>query len=272
MKVDVRGLCFEVYVAGPDNGAPVLLLHGFPQHAGEWDQVAPGLHAAGYRTIAPNQRGYTPDARPDDWQDYKMTECVADALAIVDKLVPGPVDVVGHDWGALVGWHLASMHPDRVRTLTAVSVPHPLAIADAMRDDPEQRERLSYLKLFRNTEKAEQVLLDEDARRLREMFDGVPEDLVDGYLRPLLEPGGLTGPLSWYRARSRADEDGIGPARVPTTFVWGEEDPGFGPVAARRCRAHVVGDYRFVPLADTGHWIPDQAPQQLTAAILHQLG
>src|SRR5258707_2011934 len=142
MKVDTRGLTFEVQVAGPERGAPVLLLHGFPQHAGEWDAVVPGLHAAGYRTIAPNQRGYSPDARPAEVKAYRMAECVADALAIVGELVPGPVDVVGHDWGALVGWYLASGYPDRVRTFTAVSVPHPLAVADALREDPEQRERL----------------------------------------------------------------------------------------------------------------------------------
>ena len=124
MTVTARGLEFEVRVGGPAGGQPVLLLHGFPQHGGMWDAVVPALHQAGLRTYAPDQRGYSAGARPSDVDTYRMTEFVADAVALLDALDLGRVHVVGHDWGSIVAWHLAGEHADRVRTLTAVSVPH----------------------------------------------------------------------------------------------------------------------------------------------------
>src|SRR6185369_7464160 len=143
----------------------------------------PALHAAGLRTIAPDQRGYSPGARPAGVEAYSMHRVVADALGLLDAYGLARAHVVGHDWGAAVGWNLAGRHPDRVATLTAISVPHPAA----------------------------------DARRLRVMLGPVP---ADDFVRPLTEPGALTGPLNWYRAMSRRDLDGLGPVTVPTTYVW----------------------------------------------------
>ena len=116
---------FDVSCTGPEDGEAVLLLHGFPQGADVWARVAAALAGEGYRAIAPDQRGYSPGARPTGAGAYRVRELVADALAVVDALVePGArAHVVGHDLGALVAWSLAARHPDRVRTLTAVSVP-----------------------------------------------------------------------------------------------------------------------------------------------------
>jgi len=270
-QATVRGLTFDVRVAGDEDGEAVLLLHGFPQHAGEWDRVLPALHAAGLRTVAPDQRGYSPGARPSDVDAYRMAEVTADALAIVDALGFDTVHVVGHDWGALVGWQLAARHADRVRTLTAVSVPHPLAYAMARAEDEDQRERSAYIKLFRQPGKAEDVLLREDARRLRAVYTGVDPADVDTYAAPMLEPGALTAALNWYRAMSRADLDGLGPVEVPTTYVWSDGDLAVGRVAAESCAAYVTGDYRFVPLPGVSHWIPDEAPGALAEAILQRV-
>ena len=271
MNLAVRGLTFDVRLDGPEEGRPVLLLHGFPQHSGEWGLVLPALHAAGLRTIAPDQRGYSPGARPARISAYTQGEAVQDALALLDALDIDSAYVVGHDWGALVGWQLASRYPDRVRTLTAVSIPHPIAMADAIATDPDQQQRSAYIQLFRQS-RAEQLLLDDGARRLRAMFAGCPPELVDSYVTPMLEPAALTGGLNWYRALSRADNDGLGPTPVPTTFVWGDQDPASGPVGASRCGNYVTGDYTFVVLPGVGHWIPDEAPDQLAAAILDRIG
>ena len=198
MKVAARDLVFDVRVRGPEAGRPVLLLHGFPQHGGMWDDVVVRLQAAGLRAYAPDQRGYSPGARPSDVDTFRMANCVEDAVALLDALGLPAVDVIGHDWGAVVGWHLAAKHSSRVRTLTAVSVPHPSAVQRARQLD-DQKERSSYMRLFAMAGKAEEVLLAEDARRLRALFEPLPPSRVDRYVGRLLEPGALTGALNWYR-------------------------------------------------------------------------
>ncbi|PWU55350.1 alpha/beta hydrolase [Micromonospora sp. S4605] len=270
MRIDARGLRFEVRVGGPEGGDPVLLLHGFPQHRGEWDDVVPALHAAGLRTYAPDQRGYSPGARPEAVEAYRMDELVADALAVLDALGAPTAHVVGHDWGALVGWELAVRHPQRVRTLTAVSVPHPAAMAYALANDPQQKVRSAYIVLFRQPGKAEKVLLGLNATALRRMLAGVGDaDRVAAYAEPMREPGALTAALNWYRAMpSRTELAATGPVTVPTTFVWSDQDVAIGRAAAEACAERVSGDYRFVELPGVSHWIPDEAPAPLAEAIL----
>jgi pimeloyl-ACP methyl ester carboxylesterase len=269
MRVDARGLTFEVRTGGPEGGVPVLLLHGFPQHGGEWDDVVPALHAAGLRTYALDQRGYAPGARPTAVEAYRIPELVADAAAVLDVLGVASAHVVGHDWGSIVAWGLAAVHPERVRTLTAVSVPHPAAMGHALATDPRQKARSSYIALFRKPGKAEKVLLALNAAALRKLLGGVGDAArVARYADPMREPGALTAALNWYRAMSGADMKAVGPVAVPTTFVWSDRDIAIGRTAAEACASHVTGDYRFVELAGVTHWIPDEAPGPLAEAIL----
>lgn len=266
MRISARGLTFEVHAGGPADGEPVLLLHGFPQHSAEWELVLPALYDAGLRGYALDQRGYSPDARPAAVEAYRMAECVADARAVLDALDVESAHVVGHDWGALVAWNLAARHTDRVRTLTAVSVPHPLAMVEAMANDADQRARSAYIGLFRESGRAEQHLLADDAAALRGLLAGVGEERVERYVRPMREPGALTAALNWYRMLGA--DDPPGPVRVPTTFVWSDGDVAIGERAARACAAHVAGDYRFVILEGVTHWIPEEAPDALAQAVL----
>lgn len=166
------GLTFDLRVGGPADGDPVVLLHGFPQNAAEWDGVTARLNAAGYRTYAPDQRGYSPSARPDGVDAYALDHLVADVLSLLDHLGLASAHVVGHDWGAIVAWHLTARHPDRVRTLTALSVGHPRAFVTALRSDPDQRKKSSYIYFFRRRWIAERVLLAFNARTLRGVFAG----------------------------------------------------------------------------------------------------
>ena len=266
-QVRLGELTFDVRVGGPIDGAAVVLLHGFPENASMWSGVEPALHAAGLRTIAPDQRGYSPGARPAGVEAYSMHRVVADALGLLDAYGLARAHVVGHDWGAAVGWNLAGRHPDRVTTLTAISVPHPAAHAAALRDDEDQQRRSGYIAVFRRPD-AEDLLLAEDARRLRVMLGPVP---ADDFVRPLTEPGALTGPLNWYRAMSRRDLDGLGPVTVPTTYVWGTEDLAVGRAAAEDCAAHVTADYRFVELPGVSHWVPEQEPDTVARLALERI-
>ncbi|MCW2530977.1 MAG: putative hydrolase or acyltransferase of alpha/beta superfamily [Blastococcus sp.] len=275
LHVDVGDLTFDVRADGPEDGRPVLLLHGFPETSASWAAVSPLLARAGLRTYAPDQLGYSPGARPDEVGAYStqsLTQVTADLMTALD--LP-QADVVGHDWGANVAWALAAWHSDRVRSLTAVSVPHPAAYTVAYRTDPEQKERSAYIRLFWQEGKAEEVLLADGARRLRRMLSGgegdsgVPAEAIEEYVAVLSAPGALSAALNWYRAMSSSER--VAPIEVPTTYVWSDGDVAIGRTAAEACANYVTGDYRFVELPGITHWIPEQAPDQLAAAILDRI-
>jgi pimeloyl-ACP methyl ester carboxylesterase len=276
LRIDVGDLTFDVRADGPEDGRPVLLLHGFPETSASWAAVTPLLTRAGLRTYAPDQLGYSPGARPDEVAAYStpnLTQTTADLMTALE--IPR-ADLVGHDWGANVAWALAAWHPDRVRSLTAVSVPHPAAYTVAYRSDPEQRERSAYIRLFWQEGKAEEVLLADGARRLRRMLSGgeqdsgVPLEAIDEYVAVLSAPGALTAALNWYRAMSSGER--VDPVGVPTTYVWSDGDVAIGRTAAEACANYVTGEYRFVELPGITHWIPEQAPDRVATAILHRIG
>jgi len=251
----------------------VLLLHGFPETSLSWSAVTPLLAEAGLRTYAPDQLGYSPGARPGEVEAYALPNLVQVTADLMTALDIPVAHVVGHDWGANVAWALAAWHPDRVRTLTAVSVPHPTAYTLAYRADPEQRERSGYIRLFWQAGKAEEVLLADGARRLRRMLDapdsGVPAEAVDVYVAQLSAPGALTAALNWYRAMSSGTR--VDPVDVPTTYVWSDGDVAVGRTAAEACADQVTADYRFVELTGITHWVPEQAPEHLVRAILDRI-
>jgi pimeloyl-ACP methyl ester carboxylesterase len=275
LRVDVGDLTFDVRVDGPDDGRPVLLLHGFPETSLSWAAVTPLLTEAGLRTYAPDQLGYSPGARPAEVEAYSMQNLAQVTADLMTALGLPRADVVGHDWGANVAWTLAAWHEDRVRSLTAVSVPHPGAYTVAYRADPEQKERSGYIRLFWEAGKAEQVLLEDDARRLRRMLlgangeTGVSPESADEYVAVLSAPAALTAALNWYRAMSSSIR--VDPVRVPTTYVWSDGDAAIGRTAAEACADFVAGEYRFVELPGITHWIPEQAPKELATAILDRI-
>lgn len=266
--VTVGDLTFDVRSTGPEDGDPVLLLHGFPETSLSWLEVAPRLADAGFRVLAFDQRGYSPGARPTDVEAYATDLLAGDVLGVADALGLATFHLVGHDWGSAVAWVVAARHPERVRTLTAVSLPHLAAYNAALRTDPEQQEKAAYIGLFREPGKAEDLLLADGARRLTAMYgETVPVGLVVRYVAHLAEPGAMTAALSWYRAMG-ASLGETPSVQVPTTFVWGADDMAIGRVPAEACGDHVDADYRFIELAGVGHWIPEQAPDSLAEAII----
>ena len=270
--VTLGDLTFDVHVTGPADGTPVVLLHGFPETARSWEAVAPQLAEAGLRVLMPDQRGYSPGARPDGVSAYTIDLLVGDVIGLLDATGLGQAHLVGHDWGAAVAWQVAARHPDRISTLTAVSVPHLAAYGWALREDADQQARAAYIKLLRQEGKAEHVLLEDDARRLRAMYgDRVSPESIDEYVRVLSEPGALTAALNWYRAMTREFSE-LAPVRVPTTYVWSTGDSALGRVGAERCGEFVDAPYEFVVLDDVSHWVPEEAPDALAKAILARIG
>ena len=267
LRIPSGDLVLDAVATGPADGPVVVLLHGFPQSSRSWRGVWPALAGAGLRVVAPDLRGYSPDARPVGVEHYRMPLLVDDVLAVVDATGGGPVHLVGHDWGAAIAWHVAARHPDRLRTLTAVSVPHPLAFVEALTTDADQRRRSQYMRDWLSPE-TETALL---AGGLEEVFGGVPELDAEPYVAALRAPGALTAALNYYRAQSRADLDGLGPVTTPTLHVWSDQDAALGRAGALATAAHVVGPYRFEVLEGVSHWVPEQAPDRLSDLLLSHL-
>ena len=269
MQLDRGGLVFDVRVAGPVDAPVVLLLHGFPQTSHCWRSVVPLL--PGFRVVAPTQRGYSRGARPAEVEDYRLPLLVGDALGVLDALEVDRAHVVGHDWGAAVAWQLGARHASRVRTLTAVSVPHPSAFLLALSGDADQRARSTYMKDFAQPG-YDQVLLADGAAGLRELFGGMPPEVdIEAVVAAAQEPGALRSWLSWYAAQRREDVEGTPAVTVPTLHVWSDQDAALGRTGAELTGRFVTGPYRFAELAGISHWIPEQAPEQLAALLLEHL-
>ncbi len=257
---------FSARADGPADGDVVLLLHGFPETSYEWRKQLPALADAGYRAVAPDQRGYAAGARPADVDDYRIEKLAADTLGFADALGAERFHLVGHDWGGAVAWIVAGNHGDRLRTLTVVSTPHPTALSTSIASG-EQRERSAYMLRFREPD-AEDWFLRDDAALLRSLYEGSglhDRDAADEYVRVFTDRDALTGGLNWYRANDfRAP---IGPITVPTMYVWSTDDVALGREAAEGTGAYVEGPYRFEVLEGVSHWIPEEAPDALNALL-----
>jgi pimeloyl-ACP methyl ester carboxylesterase len=273
-QIAVGPFTFDALVDGPETGPAVLLLHGFPQTSAAWRGQVSALAAAGYRVVAPDQRGYSPGARPADVSAYAMPELVGDVLGLADALAIDRFHLVGHDWGGAVAWQVAGRHPERVTTLTSVSTPHPLALRRAFRGElgGDQSSRSSYMEFFRQPDSQDRML-DDDAALLRLTFaaSGMPEGKERPYVEALGTSEALGAALNWYRAATIDDADGLGPITMPTMYIWPTEDVALGREAAEATAACVDGPYRFEVFEGVGHWVAEQAPERLAAVLLDHL-
>jgi pimeloyl-ACP methyl ester carboxylesterase len=269
---------FTVAAAGPADGPLVLMLHGYPQSRHSWRQQVPALGAAGYRAVAPDQRGYSPGVRPDPargLEAYSVDRLVQDVLDLADAAAgPGAAfHLVGHDWGGHVAWVTAHRHPGRIRSLAVLSRPHPAAFRRAYKEDADgQQHRSRHHRTFHDPATGP-LLLEDGARRLRARLaeQGVPAPAIEEYLSVLGEPAAIEAALSWYRAAGSLTAVEVGPIAVPTLYVWGERDATVGPTAARYTGDFVTGPFRFEILPRVGHFVTDEAPAAATALLRSHL-
>jgi pimeloyl-ACP methyl ester carboxylesterase len=265
-------LTFDVIDAGPADGPVVVLLHGFPQFNTSWNAVIDRLTAKGYRCLAPNQRGYSPGARPTRRRDYRTTELVEDVRALIDASGAQRVHLVGHDWGALAAWATAAELPGRLASLSILSVPHPAAFLKAL---VTSRQFLAswYMYFFQLPWLPERLLLGRDRTGARiswmlRRFGKQAAERADRDARAMAEPGVLTAALNWYRAIPLTDpRQTREKISVPTLFMWSDEDTALTEKPARETERHVSGEYRFEVLHGS-HWIPDEQPDKAADLLL----
>lgn len=265
LRITVGELTFHVLACGPVDGTPVMLLHGFPQNATTWVPLLERLGAAGYRAVAPTQRGYSPGARPADRSAYALDHLTGDVLGIATALGMRRFDLVGHDWGGVVGWALASGSPDRVQTYTSLSMPHPAAYIRALAG--RQGVRSLYAAFFQLPVVPELVLGAADGVVLRRSLEvtGLSPTDAARYVS-VLDAASRHAALQWYRATDPRTLAALGPAVVPTLYVWGRNDAALGRVAAEATADHVTAPYRFEEL-DASHWLPEECPDVVGALI-----
>ena len=278
--IRANGLRFRAMVDGPPDGDMAILLHGFPEGAESWSKQVDALAKAGCMAVAPDLRGYGLSDAPDGVEQYAVGHLVEDVAGIIKAFGRSEAHLAGHDWGAIVAWFFAARHPEMTKTLTALSVAHPAALAEASRVDEDQRQRSRYVALFVQEGKAEHVLADEEHRRLRAMFalgpnpDAVPPAVIDHFVRSLNRPGRLTAALNYYRANlgagggawaALAQEVKIS---TPTVLVWGDEDPALGRRAVEATANHVQGPYRLEVLEGAGHWLQFERPAEVGRSLV----
>ncbi|MHB8268594.1 alpha/beta fold hydrolase [Bradyrhizobium sp.] len=266
-------LTFDTLTAGSSDAPLVLLLHGFAESMHCWRAQVAALAAAGYRAIAPSQRGYSPGARPDvsDTANYHIDRLMDDAMAIVAACGHGDrrrFHLVGHDWGGSIAWSLADRYPQRLASLTVLSRPHPNAFNRALQlPDGEQAQRSRHHKAFLEPDAADVVLAD-NCRWLRERLAAasVPAAAIERHLGVLGNKDTMEAALAWYRARG-AIRGPLGVIEVPTLYVWGDADDTVGRIAAEGTKDFVSAPYRFEVLPGVGHFAADQAPDRVSELL-----
>lgn len=267
----VAGDGVELALLDEGEGPAVLLLHGFPDSSALWRHQIPVLVDAGFRAIAPDLRGFGESERPGAVEDYAISRSLTDMLAVLDALGVERAHVVGHDFGAALAWAMAGLAPERVERLAVLSVGHPNATRER---SIEQREKAWYQLFFLFEGVAEELLMRDDWKLLREFSRGDGD--TDRYLADLSRPGALTAGLNWYRANLRPERE-LSPrpfpaVAAPTLGIWSSGDNYLTEAPMLRSAQHVTGPWRYERIEGASHWLQLDAPERVNELLLEFLG
>ena len=275
----IRADGVELHVAVAGSGAPVIMLHGFPENWTSWRRQFAPLVNAGFSASAPDMRGYNESDRPTELRAYHLRHLVNDVASIVRATGHGRAHVVGHDWGGVVAWTFAGYHPELLSKLVILNAPHLDIFLDKVRRPP-QMFRSSYVLLFQVPGVAEWTLSAWNYRLLRKLFPGLSGRSgafrgadIDHYVRGLSAPGALTAALNYYRANVRPEP--LAQARrarveAETLVIWGDRDPSLGVELLDDL--HTVAPHaRVHHIPDAGHWVQNEAPDEVNRAMVEFL-
>ena len=257
---------------GPADGPAVVLLHGFPEFWYGWRKQIPALAAAGFRVVAPDQRGYNNSAKPSHISAYALSELTADVLRVMDALGRQRVHVVGHDWGGIVAWAVAMQHPERVERLAILNAPHPGVARSWLTTSPRQMLRGWYIGMFQLPALPERLL---SLRTLTATSKAgtFTTDELGRYEAAWDKPGARSGMIHWYRALARyarAEDMAALRVRVPTRIIWGALDPFLlRELASASLRLCDEGE--LVELPDATHWLHHEEPEVVNRLIIDHL-
>ena len=272
--VAANGLTFAIDECGSGDDI-ALCLHGFPESRMSWRHQLPVLAAQGWRAVAPDMRGYGGTTRPAHKSDYHIDHLLADVGALFDALGAKRRLLVAHDWGALIAWVFAMRRVRGLEGLVIMNVPHPRVFRDILRTSWAQKRKSWYVAFFQLPWLPEALLGAGHARAIGRAFtdsavnkSAFPADVVDHYRANAMQPGALTAMINYYRANfPDVLAEPVVVIDVPTLMVWGEQDVAID-IANTRGYGPLVGDFTLVRLSDASHWVQQDAPEKVNAALL----
>lgn len=273
-RIQAAGVGLSCIEAGPADGPLVILLHGFPEDALSWRAQIEALAAAGHHVLAPDQRGYGDSDRPQGVEAYALDVLADDVIALADALGHDRFDLAAHDWGGTVAWWTAMRHPERVRRLAILNGPNPVAMKSYLKQSASQRRHSAYIAFFQLPVLPELVLGAGGFALLRRTLSrssrpgAFSAADLERYRLQWSEPGAMTAMLNWYRAL-RVKPRGRLSRRVvpPTLILWGAGDAFLERGLAEAC-AQMCDDGRLIFLEDATHWVLQEQPAAVSAALL----
>lgn len=273
-RLKANDLEFHIRVAGMQNDGPgLILLHGFPESSLMWQPLLNKAASEGYQVLAFDQRGYSPKARPSEVEAYQIDQLVQDVLSIADQVGFDTFHLVGHDWGAGVGWKTVMDFPERIHTWTAMAIPHSGVFFNALKNHPEQQKRSAYMKRLQMPFVPE-FLFALNQQKVAEGLKGRwTKEQIQESLAIQREYGALTAALNWYRAANIAntiDQSFEKNIHRPTLFIWGKKDPVVASEIIPFQKAYIRAPYQELALT-TGHSILQSKPDSVMLAILSHL-
>ena len=268
------GIRLHAVAAGPRLAPLILLLHGFPEFWEGWRKQIGPLAAAGYRVIAPDQRGYNLSDKPPQVSDYAMPRLTGDVLAIADQLGCERFHLAGHDWGAVVAWNVALQYPQRLHKLAIINVPHPSVMARALETDPRQWLRSWYALFFQLPWLPEVAFsafnfwLGTRALRLSSRPGTFTAEDLARHRAAWSQPGAMTASINWYRAVARHRPTIADPrVRTPTLILWGKHDMFLLPTLAQDSLQY-CDSARLTYFPDATHWVQHEEPEKVNQSLL----
>ena len=269
--INIGNLAFNCRVSGDEHQELVVFLHGFPESSAMWTALMQSVSKSGYYCVAPDMRGYSEGACPKGIKNYGIKNLVKDILDIVDFLDKEKFHLVGHDWGAAIGWNIVYQHKEKVLSWSALSVPHSRAFGKAIKMDKVQQKKSSYIKWFLLPWLPEIYIRRNDFNMFRRLWKHSDKEEVEAYLRIFKQKKCLTAALNYYRANlGRGKRVPIGTVDTPTLFIWGNKDLAVGSFAAYENEKYVKGDYLFVEV-DGGHWLVQTNFKEVERAVTGHL-
>jgi len=254
--ITTNGIRLHTALAGPEDGEPVILLHGFPDAWFGWEIQIESLAASGFRVIVPDQRGYNLSDKPKGVTNYTMDTLVDDILGLADALDYDRFHLAGHDFGAMVSWNLAMRQPARVNRLAIANVPHPAVMRDYLRTHPKQMLKSWYAFFFQIPALPEFAVRANNWRFLiSAMPDDFTEEIQGRYRKAWGQPGAMTGMINWYRALMRHSRSTISAKiQMPTIILWGQQDAfisyEMAPLSVDLCE-----EGQLITFEDATHWV-----------------
>lgn len=281
-RIPTNGIELAVTEAG--TGYPVVLLHGFPELAYSWRHQVPTLAGAGFRALAPDLRGYGGSDKPGAVEAYDLLTLVSDVIGVLDATDLDEVALVGHDWGSIIAWTTALLHPDRISRLVSLNVPYRGWCAGFPTTEYIQEhlaDRFGYVLMFQQPGVAEAWFASDPAGKLTAMYRGAAADPgflsaeeFETYLQAFVA-GTITGPVNYYRnidANHAATAHlADAPIELPVMMVAADADPVL-PVSLTEGMDRWVADLRVEVVADCGHWTQQEQPERVNDLLVDFLG